>query len=169
MPLTDLWRLKDGKLIEPWDDSLYWKYSSKSPQRRLERRKGNEPLDVAVISGWDSKHGSCVRHGHVLFDDRPSRSQIGFTICGHRNHGFFPLVRRRADADLGRLGDLVQLLAGRIQQRWAALVLSRVASNAGSVRRSLQSLVKTNQSDSDRSGKNRRKTRQRSRPSSVVG
>jgi hypothetical protein len=29
---------------------------------------------------------------------------------------FFSLVRRRADADLGRLGDLVQPLAGRIKQ-----------------------------------------------------
>jgi hypothetical protein len=30
--------------------------------------------------------------------------------------GFFSLVRRRADADLGPLGDLVQPLAGRIKQ-----------------------------------------------------
>ncbi len=101
-------------------------------------------MDVAVVSSWDSKHSSCVWHGHVLFDDRPFRSQIGFTICWNRNHGFFSLVRRRADADLGRLGDLVQPLAGRIKQGWAALVLSRIAPNADSVRHSLQSLVKTN-------------------------
>jgi hypothetical protein len=56
----------------------------------------------------------------------------------------FSLVRRRADADLGRLGDLVQLLAGRIKRESAALVLSRIAPNADSVRHSLQSLVKTN-------------------------
>src|SRR5260370_39155967 len=89
-------------------------------------RKNNEPLDVVGVSSWDSTHGSCVWHGHVLFDDRPSRSQIGFTICRNRNHGFFPHVRRRADADLGRLGDLVQLLAGRVKQEWAALVLLRI-------------------------------------------
>src|SRR5262249_32982431 len=106
-----------------------WKYSSKSPGRRLERRKDNEPLDVAGVSSWHSKHSSCVWHGHVLFDYRPFRSQIGFTICRNPNHGFLPHVRRRADADLGRLGDLVQLLAARVSksgQRWfyfASLVM----------------------------------------------
>jgi hypothetical protein len=104
----------------------------------------NEPLDVAGVSSWHSKYSGRVWHGHVLFDYRPSRSQNGFTICWNRNHGFFSLVRRRADADLGRLGDLVQPLAGRIKQEWAALVLSRIAPNADSVRHSLQSLVKTN-------------------------
>src|SRR5215467_4763511 len=118
--------------------------SSKSAQRRLERRKDNEPLDVAGVSSWHSKHSSCVWHGHVLFDYRASRSQIGFTICRNRSHGFFSFVRRRAHADLGRLGDLVQPLAGRIEQKWAALVLSRITPNADSVRHSLQSLVKTN-------------------------
>jgi len=47
---------------------------------------------------------------------------------------FFSHVRRRADADLGRLGDLVQFLAGHVKQEWAALVLFRVALNADSVR-----------------------------------
>ena len=56
------------------------------------------------VSRWDSKHGSCVWHRHVLFDDRPSRYQIGVAICRNRNHGFFPHVRRRADGDMGRLG-----------------------------------------------------------------
>src|SRR5499425_3923701 len=125
-------------------NSIYWKYSSKSARRPLERLKDNEPLDVVVISSWDSKHSSRVWHGHVLFDYRPSRSQIGFTICRNRGHGFFSLVRRRADADLGRLGDLVQPLAGRIKQESAALVLSRITPDADSVRHSLQSLVKTN-------------------------
>ena len=73
---------------------------------------------------WHSKHSSNVWHRHVLFDYRPSRSQIGFTICRNRNHGFLPHVRRRADAGLGRLGDLVQLLAGCIKQESSALVLS---------------------------------------------
>src|SRR5262249_28510267 len=119
------------------------RYSSKSARRRLERRKDNESLDVAVVSGWHSKHRSCVRHGHVLFDYRPCRSQNGFTICWNLNHGFFSLVRRRADADMGCLGDLVQPLAGGIKQDWAALVLSRIAPNADFVRHFLQSLVKT--------------------------
>jgi hypothetical protein len=43
----------------------------------------------------------------------------------------------RADADLGSLGDLVQLLAGRVEQEWSALVLFRIALNADSVRHSL--------------------------------
>lgn len=111
-------------------------------QRRLERRRDNEPLDVAGNSSWHSQLGSGVWHGYVLFDYRPSRSQIGFTICRNRNHGFFPHVRQRADADLGRLGDLVQLLAGRVKQEWTALVLFRIALNADSVRRYLFSLIK---------------------------
>src|SRR5215471_1944696 len=90
-------------------------------------------LSTAVVCGTD-----------MFFDYRPSRSQIGFTICRNRSHGFFSFVRRRADADLGRLRDLVQPLAGRIKQEWAALVLSRITPNADSVRHSLQSLVKTN-------------------------
>ncbi len=45
---------------------------------------------------------------------------------------------------MGRLGNLVQLLAGRVKQGWAALVLLRIALHADSVRHSLQSLVKTN-------------------------
>src|SRR5215471_12353203 len=113
-------------------------------RRRLERRRDNEPLDVAGISRWHSKHRSGVWYGHVLFDYRPSRSEIGFAICRNRSHGFFSLVRRRADADLGRPGDLVQPLASRIKQEWAALVLCRITPNADSVRHSLQSLVKTN-------------------------
>src|ERR1700721_3887707 len=99
-------------------------------RRLLERRGDNELLDVAGISSRHSKHSSCVWHGHVLFDRWQAGSQIGITICRNRNHGFLPLVRRRANADLGRLRDLVQLLAGRAKQEWAALVLSRIALNA---------------------------------------
>src|SRR5215472_14912858 len=129
-------------------------------RRRSERRRDNEPLDVAGISSWHSKHRSGVWYGHVLFDYRPSRAQIGFTICRNRSHGISPHVRRCADADLGRLGDLVQLLAGRVKQEWTALVLFRIALDANSVRRSLRSLVKTYYSASNRSRKNQRKSPQ---------
>jgi hypothetical protein len=131
-------------MIEHWDEFNLLEVFEQIAGRRLEKRKDNEPLDVAAVSSWHSKHSSCARHGHVLFDYRPFRSQIGFAICRNRSHGFLPHVRRRADADLGRLGDLIQPLAGRIKQEWAALVLSRIPPNADSVRHSLQSLVKTN-------------------------
>ena len=135
----------------------------------FERRRDNESLDVAGISSWHSKHSSGVGHGHVLFDLRPSRAQIGFTICRNRSYGFSPHDRRRADADLGRRGDLVQLIAGRVQQELAALVLFRIAPNADSVCHRLSSLVKTNQSDSNRSGKNRKTPQQCSRATGLVG
>ena len=144
MPHTDLWRLKDGKLIEHWDEFNLLEVFQQIAVATVRKGRGNEPLDVAGVSSWHSKHSSCVWHGHVLFDYRPSRSQIGFTICRIRNHGFFSLIRGRADADLGRLGDLIQPLAGRIKQEWAAVVLSRITPNADSVRHSVQSLVKTN-------------------------
>src|SRR5215472_5195904 len=124
----------------PFESELF----QQSARRRLERWKGDEPLDGAGVSRWHSKHSSGVWHGHVFFDYRPSRSQIGCTISWNRNHGFLSLVCRHAAADLGCLGDLVQPLAGRIKQEWAALVLSRVTRNADSLRRSVQSLVKTN-------------------------
>ena len=63
-------------------------------------------LSTAVVCGTDN----------VLFDCRPSRSQIGFIVGRNRSYGFSPHVRRREDADLGRLGDLVQLPAGRLKQ-----------------------------------------------------
>jgi hypothetical protein len=58
--------------------------------------------------------------------------------------GFLHMFAERADADLGRLGDLVQPFAGRVKQQWAALVLFRIALNADSVRHCLSSLVKAN-------------------------
>src|SRR5215813_4927519 len=106
-------------------------------------RRHNEPLDVAGISSWHSKHRGGVRYGHVLFDYRPSRAQISFISCRNRSYGFYAHDRRRADADLGRRGDLVQLIAGRVKQERTALVLCRIALNADSVRRCLCSLVKT--------------------------
>ena len=63
-------------------------------------------LSTAVVCGTDI----------ILFDCRPSRSQIGFIVGRNRSYGFSPHVRRRADADLGGRGDLVQLLAGRLKQ-----------------------------------------------------
>ena len=54
------------------------------------------------------------------------------------------LASPSAGTEIMGFGDLVQLLAGRVEQEWAALVLSRIAPNADSVRHSLQSLVKTN-------------------------
>ena len=56
MRSIDISRVKDGKQIEHWDEFnlLEWKYSSKSARRPLERRKDNEPLDLVVISSWDS-------------------------------------------------------------------------------------------------------------------
>jgi hypothetical protein len=66
---------------------------------------------------------------------------------------FFSLARRRANVDLGCVGDLVQPLADRIKQEWAGLVLSRITLNADPVRHRLSSLVKTNPSDSTGSDK----------------
>src|SRR5215813_14868946 len=137
-------------------------------RRRLERRRDNESLDVAGISSWHSKHSSGVGHGHVLSDYRPSRAQIGFTICRNRSHWIFPHVRRCADADLGGLGDLVQLIACPVQQEWTALVLFRIAPDADSVRRCLCSLVKTYQPASNPGGKKGRKPQQWSRATGLV-
>jgi hypothetical protein len=78
-------------------------------------------LDVAGISSWHSKHSGGVWHGHVLFDYRPSRSQIGFTICRNRNHGFFHMF---ADARMpiwgvsAILSNLLLVVFSRSGQRW---------------------------------------------------
>src|ERR1700730_10621877 len=90
-------------------------------------------LSTAVVCGTDM---------FFLTIGRPAL-RFCFTVCRNRGHGISPHVRRCADADLGRLGDLVQLLAGRVKQEWTALVLFRIALNAGSVRRYLCSRVKT--------------------------
>src|ERR1700752_1220337 len=91
-------------------------------------------LSTAVVFGTDMFFLTIGR----------SALRLASPSAGTEIMGFFSLVRRRADADLGRLGDLVQSLAGCVKQEWAALVLSRIAPNADSVRHSLQSLVKTN-------------------------
>src|SRR5215469_7001706 len=111
-----------------WENSMNNKHPPRLPAQTLNEKqlelfdeflhlRDNEPLDVAGISSWHSKHSSGVGHGHVLFDLRPSRAQIGFTICRNRSYGFSSHDRRRADADLGHRGDLVQLIAGRVQQK----------------------------------------------------
>jgi hypothetical protein len=64
---------------------------------------------------------------------------------------------------------LSNILAGRLKQERAALVLFRIAPNADSVRDQLSSLVKIDQSDSNRSGKKRRKPQQWSRATGLVG
>jgi len=76
---------------------------------------------VAGISSWHSRHSSGVGDGHVLFDLRPSRSQIGFIICRNRSYGFYPHDRRRADADLGVaaiLSNILLAVFGSSEQRW---------------------------------------------------
>src|SRR4029077_12911693 len=137
--------------------------------RRLERRRGNEPLDVAGISRWHFKHRRGVWYGHVLFGYRPSRAQIGFTICRYRGHGISPHVRRCADAGLGHLGGLVELPARPVQREWTSRILFRLSLDADPVRHYLQSFVKANQSVSTPKGKNRRKPQQWSRTTGVVG
>ena len=76
---------------------------------------------MAGISSWHSRHSSGVGDGHVLFDLRPSRSQIGFIICRNRSYGFYPHDRRRADADLGVaaiLSNILLAVLSRSEQRW---------------------------------------------------
>jgi hypothetical protein len=76
-------------------------------------------------------------YGHVFPNDRPSRSQIGYDLCRNRSYGFSSHVRRRANADLGRLGNFVQHTTGRVQQDRAALVLCRIGPHAPLVRNHL--------------------------------
>ena len=55
-------------------------------------------LSTAVVCGTDMFFLTVGR----------SRSQIGFIVGRNRSYGFSPHVRRRADADLGLLGDPFQ-------------------------------------------------------------
>ena len=73
------------------------------------------------------------------------------------------------NADLGRLGDLVEPFAGPVDPRWTSRPLFVVGLSADPVRRYLHSFVKANQSASNGSGKNGRKARQCSRVAGVVG
>ena len=78
-------------------------------------------MDVVVISSWDSKHSSRVRHGHVLFDYRPSRSQIGFIICRNRNLGFFHMfgdARMPIWGVLAIVCNFLLAVLSRSEQRW---------------------------------------------------
>ena len=90
-------------------------------------------LSTAVVCGTDMFFLTIGRPALRLASPSAGTEVMVFFTCSPS-----------ADADLGRLGDLVQPLAGRIKQEWAALVLSRITPDADSVRHSLQSLVKTN-------------------------
>ena len=87
-------------------------------------------LSTAVVLGTDMFFLTVGR----------SALRLASPSAGTEIMGFFHMF---ADARM-RLGDLVELIAGRVQQGWAALVLSRIAPHDDSVRHSLQSLVKTN-------------------------
>jgi len=74
-------------------------------------------------------HSSGVWHRHVLFDGRPSRSQIGFIICRNRSYGFFHIF---GDARMPIWGvsailcNIVLAALSRSEQRWfyfASLVM----------------------------------------------
>jgi len=107
------------------------------------KRRDNEPLDVAIISSWHSKQRSDVWYGYVLLTIGRPALRMASPSAGTEVMGFLHMF---ADARMpisGSLGDLVQLLAGRAKQDWAALVLSGIALNADDVRHHLRSLVKT--------------------------
>ena len=84
-------------------------------------------LSTAVVCGTDM---------FFLTIGRPAL-RLASPSAGTEIIGFSPHVRRRADADLGRLGDLLQPLAGRVKRQWAALVLFRIALKPDSVRHCL--------------------------------
>ena len=84
-------------------------------------------LSTAVVCGTDM---------FFLTIGRPAL-RLASPSAGTEIMGFFHMY---ADARMpiwGVLANLVQLLAGRVKQEWAALVLSRIAINADSVRHSL--------------------------------
>jgi len=106
------------------------------------KRRDNEPLDVASISSWLSTAVVCGTDMFFLTIGRPA-VRLASPSAGTEVMGFLHMF---ADARMpiwGSLGDLVQLLAGRAKQDWAALVLSGIALNADDVRHHLRSLVKT--------------------------
>jgi hypothetical protein len=78
-------------------------------------------LDVAGISRWHFKHCRGVWYGHVFFDYRASRAQIGFTICRNRGHGISPHF---ADARMpiwgvsAILSNFLLVVSCRRGQRW---------------------------------------------------
>ena len=91
-------------------------------------------LSTAVVFGTDMFFLTIGR----------SALRLASQSAGTEIMGFFHMF---ADARMpiwGRRGDLVQPLAGRLQQGWAALALFGIALHADSVRDSLQSPVKTN-------------------------
>src|SRR5215467_3391342 len=91
-------------------------------------------LSTAVVCGTDM---------FFLTIGRPAL-RLGSPSAGTEIMGFFHLFADARMSIWGVLAILSNLSAGRIKQEWAALVLSGIAPNADSLRRSLQSLVKTN-------------------------
>jgi len=85
----------------------------------LERRRNYEPLDVAGVSGWDSKHGSCVRHGFLTIG-RPAL-RLASPSAGTEIMGFFHMF---ADARMpiwgvsAILADLLLVVLSQSGQRW---------------------------------------------------
>jgi hypothetical protein len=90
-------------------------------RRRLEKRRDNEPLDVAGISSWHSKHSSGVWHGHVLFDCWPSALRLASSSAGTEVMGFFHMF---ADTRMPIWGvsaimaNFLLAVLSRGEQRW---------------------------------------------------
>ena len=124
---------------------------------------------MAGVCRRHPKHGSGFWHGHVLFNRRPSRPQIGFPTSRNRGYGICPPLRGRADAYLGRFGCRVESVVGPFQQDATSRVLRVVALDVDSLRSHIQSSVKTDQSASNRSGKGGSKAGKCPCIASVVG
>ena len=116
-------------------------------------------LSTAVVCGTDM---------FFLTVGRPAL-RLASSSAGTEVMGFLHMFGDARMPIWGFSAILSNSLAGRLKQERAALVLFRIALNADSVRDQLSSLVKTDQSDSNRSGKKRRKPQQWSRATGLVG
>ena len=115
-------------------------------------------LSTAVVVGTDM---------FFLTVGRPAL-KLASSSAGTEVMGFSPKFGDARMPIWGGRGDPVQLVAGRLKQGRAALVLCRIALDADSLRRGLCSLFKTDQSDSNRSGKEWKKPLQCSRATGLV-
>ena len=106
-------------------------------------------LSTAVVCGTDI---------FFLTVGRPAL-RLASSSAGTEVMGFLHMFGDARMPIWGVSAILSNILAGRLKQERAALVLFRIAPNADSVRDQLSSLVKTDQSDSNRGGKKRRKPR----------
>jgi len=116
-------------------------------------------LSTAVVCGTDM---------FFLTVGRPAL-RLASSSAGTEVMGFLHMFGDARMPIWGFSAILSNILAGRLKQERAALVLFRIAPNADSVRDQLSSLVKIDQSDSNRSGKKRRKPQQWSRATGLVG